>query len=272
MVALVRDSRKAETGSSVLWSPERGVFEPSRLEGMEAVVHLAGENIATGRWSENKKAKIRKSRVDGTKALCASLAGLTRKPKVLVCASAVGVYGHGKSSVDETAPLGNDFLAMVCRDWEGACSQALQAGIRVVNLRIGVVISTEGGALGKMLLPFKFGVGGRIGDGTQWMSWIHIDDVAGAIRHCIEDEAYRGPVNATAPLPVTNAEFTATLGKVLRRPTVLPLPEFMVRLMFGEMGDSILIGGQKVIPARLEAEGYPFEHRDLEGALRSFKL
>ncbi len=272
VVPLIRDTRRSGTGAAVLWNPERGIFEPSRLEGVKAVVHLAGENIATGRWTQSKKALIRESRVAGTKALCASLAGLKRKPEVLVCASAVGIYGHGSASFDETSPAGNDFLAAVCREWEEACIEAAAAGIRVVNLRIGVVISPEGGALGKMLRPFKMGLGGPIGDGTQWMSWIHIDDVAGAVRHCIEDDAFRGPVNATAPMPVTNREFAKTLGRVLHRPAVVPLPAFMVRMMFGEMGDSILIGGQKVLPARLEAEGYPFEHRDLEGALKSFNL
>jgi len=272
IIPLVRDPRRAKTGASVLWSEERGVFEPTRLEGVKAVVHLAGENIANARWTEKQKAKIRNSRVAGTRALCASLAGLKEKPEVLICASAVGVYGHGARPIDETAPAGNDFLATVCREWEEATVEAAAAGIRVVNLRIGVVVSPEGGALGKMLRPFKLGVGGPIGSGAQWMSWIHVDDVAGAVRHCIEDDAYRGPVNATAPIPVTNREFAKTLGKVLRRPAIMPMPEFVVRMMFGEMGDAILIGGQRVLPARLEAEGYPFEHRDLEGALRSFKL
>lgn len=272
VIPLVRDPRRAGTGASVLWSVERGVFEPTRLEGVKAVVHLAGENIAGRRWTPLQKKRIRESRVEGTRALCASLASLKKKPEVLVAASAIGIYGHGQRAVDETAKHGDDFLALVCRDWEEACAEAVAAGIRVVNLRIGVVLSPEGGALGKMLLPFKFGAGGRLGSGNQWMSWIHVDDAAGAVRHCIEDDAYRGPVNAVAPNPVTNAEFTKTLGKVLRRPTVLPMPAFAARLAFGEMADSILLNGQRVLPKRLEAEGYPFEHGTLESALRSFKL
>jgi uncharacterized protein (TIGR01777 family) len=272
VVPLVRDPRSAPTGAAVLWDPRRGIYEPTRIEGVKGVVHLAGENIAGRRWTPRQKKRIRDSRVEGTRALCASLAKLENKPEVLVAASAIGVYGHGDESVDETAPAGSDFLAEVCREWESACTEAVAAGIRVVNLRIGVVLSPEGGALGKMLTPFKCGVGGRIASGEQWMSWVHIDDVAGAVRHCIEDDAYRGPVNAVAPEPVTNAEFTKTLGRVLGRPTVFPMPAFAARLAFGEMADSILINGQRVLPARLEAEGYPFEHRNLEGALRSFNL
>ncbi|MBI3298236.1 MAG: TIGR01777 family protein [Elusimicrobia bacterium] len=263
MVPLVR--RKDAPG--VFWDPATGEVGPG-LEGVDAVVHLAGENIAAGRWTPARKAAIRDSRVRGTAAVAGALAGLKRKPRVLVCASAVGYYGDCDDALDETAGPGGDFLAQVCRAWEEAAEPAARAGIRVVNARLGVVLSPDGGALAKMLTPFKLGLGGPVGDGQQWMSWVALGDVVGALRHCAAERSLKGPVNVTAPGAVTSAKFAATLGRVLRRPAALPLPAFMVRVLFGEMGEALLLAGQRVLPARLKKAGYTFKHPELEGALR----
>ncbi|MFH1725682.1 MAG: TIGR01777 family oxidoreductase [Elusimicrobiota bacterium] len=250
------------------WDPEAGEIDSAKLKGIDAAVNLAGENLAAGRWSEAKKASIRDSRVKGTELLARTLAGLEPKPKVLVSASAVGFYGDSFDAVDERSPAGAGFLADVCGSWEEACMPASKAGIRVVNLRIGVVLSPDGGALGRMLPPFRMGVGGPVGGGRQWMSWISIADLVAAIRFALFDGGLSGPVNATAPNPVRNGEFAKTLGRVLRRPAVTPLPAFAVRMMFGEMGEALLLGGQKVAPARLEKAGFRFRHPELEPALR----
>jgi len=261
--------RKAAAGDEVAWDILQGVKDLSHLEGMDAVVHLAGENIAAGRWTAARKEEIRRSRVEGTHRLCESLARLSRRPEVLVSASAVGFYGNrGDEILKEDSTSGSDFLAQVCREWEAATDPASRAGIRVVCPRFGVILSPAGGALKKMLLPFKMGAGGRIGSGTQFMSWIAIDDVVGAIHHAIVTESLQGPVNGVAPTPVRNAEFTRTLARVLSRPAIAPMPAFAARLAFGEMADALLLASQRVLPTRLQATGYRFRHPELEGALR----
>lgn len=251
------------------WDPAAGLRDPSRLEGVEAVVHLAGENIASGRWTTERKEEIRRSRVEGTRKLCESLARMARPPRVLVSASAIGFYGsRGAEELREDSAPGSDFLAQVCREWEAATEPASRAGVRVVHLRFGVILSPAGGALKKMLLPFKLGAGGRIGSGEQYMSWIALDDAIGAIQHALLTDALKGPVNAVAPTPVTNAEFTRSLGRVLSRPAIAPMPAFAARLAFGEMADALLLSSARVIPTWLQASGYHFRHPDLEGALR----
>ena len=250
------------------WDPARGSIDAGKLEGVEGVVHLAGEAISE-RWTAEKKARIRDSRVKGTRLLCDTLAQLPTPPKVLVCASAIGYYGdRGAEVLTEESASGVGFLAEVCRAWEGATEPARQKGIRVVNLRFGVVLSTAGGALAKMLPPFRMGMGGILGSGKQYISWITLDDAIGAIRHALLTEPLQGPANAVAPQPVTNEEFTKTLGKVLGRPTLVPLPAFAARLMFGEMANELLLASARVQPAKLRATEYTFRYPDLEAGLR----
>jgi len=239
------------------------------LAGHDAAVNLAGDPIAAGRWSPAKKARIRDSRVRLTRQLAESLARLAPPPKVLVSASAIGYYGsRGDELLRDDSLPGLDFLAGVCCDWEAAAKPAAESGVRVVYLRFGVILSEAGGALAKMLTPFKLGAGGVLGDGRQWMSWIALADVVGAIQHALAVESLRGPVNAVAPKPVTNREFTRALGRVLRRPTLLPMPAFAARLAFGEMADALLLASQRVEPAKLLASGYRFQFPELEDALR----
>ncbi len=265
---LVRAIPRAEKGE-INWDPEAGKIDAASLEGLDAVVHLSGESIASGRWTAEKKARIRDSRTKGTRLLSESLAGLAKPPKVFVCASAVGYYGNrGAELLRETSPPGSDFVAEVCRAWEASTEPAGGKGIRLVNLRIGIVLSAAGGALAKMLPPFRMGVGGKIGDGKQYMSWIAIDDLVGIISHALRSDALAGPVNAVTPNPVTNAEFTRTLGRVLRRPTIFPMPAFAARLAFGEMADALLLASARVEPAKLLASGYGFRFQELEPALR----
>lgn len=255
--------------AEIHWDPETGIREPASLEGIDAVVHLAGENIASGRWTPERKARIRDSRVKGTRTLCEALARLAQPPKVLVSASAIGYYGdRGTEPLWEQSIAGEGFLADVCRAWEDATQPAVEKGIRVVFLRLGIVLSAAGGALAKMLLPFKLGVGGIIGSGKQYMSWITLDDVVGAIQHALMNDTLRGPVNVVAPYPVTNSEFTKTLGRVLGRPTIFPMPAFAARLAFGEMADALLLASARVEPKRLLATDYAFRHAELEEALR----
>ncbi|HEX6185106.1 MAG TPA: TIGR01777 family oxidoreductase, partial [Pyrinomonadaceae bacterium] len=251
---------RAPGTAAVHWDPERGEIDAKELEGHDAAVHLAGESIAEGRWDDEKKRRILESRVKGTHLIAEALAGLSEKPKVLVSASAVGFYGdRGDETVREESASGTGFLSEVCREWEKATLAASQAGLRVVHLRIGVVLDAEGGALTKMLTPFKLGVGGRVGSGRQYMSWITLEDLVGVIRRAIEDESLRGPVNAVAPRPVTNAEFTKALGRVLGRPTIFAVPAFAARLAFGEMADALLLAGARVEPARLNDAGHQFK-------------
>ena len=251
------------------WNPDDGTFAEGALDGLDAVVHLAGENIAGGRWTASRKSRIRDSRVEGTRRLCAALAALETPPRVLVAASAIGFYGdRGDALLDESAAPGIGFLPEVSRSWEAAAAPAREAGIRVVHLRIGIVLSPAGGALGQMLLPFKLGVGGVLGSGDQYMSWIALDDLVGIVRHALADESLSGPVNAVAPRAVTNREFTRTLGQVLRRPTILPAPAFALRIALGEMADALLLASTRVDPAALRGGSFEFRHPELDGALR----
>ena len=267
VVRLVRGAARGP--DEVEWNPQAGTIDAAKLEGLDAVVHLAGENIATGRWGAAKKARIRDSRVNGTRVLSEALAQLSRKPHVLVCASAIGFYGErGDDVMTESSNTGTSFLCNVCRDWEGATEPAHAAGIRVVNLRIGVVLTPRGGALEKMLLPFKLCAGGVVGSGRQFWSWIALDDVVGAIHHAITHDELSGPVNAVAPEPATNRVFTITLGRVLGRPTIVPMPAFAVRLLLGEMGEELLLASTRVVPNRLQETGYQFRCPTLDGALR----
>jgi len=252
------------------WDPEKGTIDRSFLDGVEAVVNLAGENIAAGRWTAARKSRIRDSRVKGTKLLSETLGKLEPPPSVLVSASATGYYGNrGSELLSEESGAGEGFLPEVCRQWEAATDAATRAGIRVVHLRLGLVLSGEGGALGKMLLPFKLGLGGRIGSGNQYWSWISIHDISAAILHAIQANGLHGPVNAVSPTPVTNAEFTKILGRVLSRPTIFPMPEFAARIALGEMADALLLASARVEPAKLVASRFGFRHRELEGALRA---
>ncbi|HEV2829461.1 MAG TPA: TIGR01777 family oxidoreductase [Pyrinomonadaceae bacterium] len=254
--------------SEIEWSPDRYSIALARIEGFDAVVNLAGESIAEGRWTDEKKRRIRESRVKGTKLLGDALANLASPPKTFICASAIGYYGNrGDEILTESSAPGDDFLAQVCVEWEKATALATEKGIRVVNARFGVILDANGGALKKMLPPFRMGIGGRIGSGKQWMSWIALLDVIGALNFALGTEALRGPVNFVTPNPVTNAEFTKTLGKVLSRPTLFPIPAFAVRLMFGEMGEALLLGGQRVAPEHLKSSGYQFQYSQLEPAL-----
>ena len=268
VVRLVR-SQASPDRSDVRWDPNAGTIDKAGLEGLDAVVHLAGENIAEGRWNEEKKRRIRDSRVKGTRLLCETIAQLERPPKVLVSASAIGYYGdRGDEVLREDSKPGTDFLSDVCREWEAATEPAKQKGIRVVNLRIGVVLSSAGGALAKMLTPFQLGVGGKLGNGEQYISWITLDDLIGVIYYTLTNDALSGPVNAVAPNPVTNLEFTKSLGRVLSRPTIFPMPAFAVRLAFGEVADALLLSSTRVQPARLQENGYQFKYPELEDGLR----
>jgi len=266
--ALVR--RAPNSAAEVEWYPDRGSLALSGMEGMDAVVHLAGESIATGRWTDQKKQRIRDSRVKATTVLAEALGNLREPPKTLISASAIGYYGdRGDLILNEASAAGNDFLAGVCVEWENATESATQKGIRVVKTRIGIILSKDGGALAKMLTPFRMGVGGRVGSGKQWMSWIALDDVVGALKFVLTHDALSGPINFVAPNPVTNAEFTKTLGKALSRPTFFPIPAFGVRLAFGEMAEALLLSSERVAPARLKEAGYEFIHPTLEAALRA---
>jgi uncharacterized protein len=268
-IRLVRSKSRSPSKEMVHWDPESGHIDPEGLEGLDAVVHLAGENIAGGRWTSARKSRILDSRVKGTRLLCESLARAARPPKVVVCASAIGFYGdRGDEELTESSASGTGFLAEVCREWEAAAEPARAKGIRVVHLRFGVILSPAGGALAKMLLPFKMGVGGIVGSGRQYMSWITLDDAVETILHALATDALSGPVNVVAPNPVTNREFTKTLGRVLSRPTIFPMPAFAARLAFGEMADELLLASARVLPNRLRDTAYRFRHEHLEPGLR----
>jgi uncharacterized protein (TIGR01777 family) len=257
----------------VRWDPAANRFDATPLEGCEVIVHLAGENIAGRRWNESVKEKIRNSRVQGTRVLSEGLAALPSRPNLLICASAIGFYGdRGEEKLTEESEPGSGFLASVVQQWEDACSPARDAGIQVLNLRFGVILSTAGGALAKMLTPFRFGVGGIVGSGKQYWSWIALSDVVGAIQHILGSVEIAGPVNVVSPQPVSNAEFTRILAHVLRRPAILPMPAFAARLALGEMADELLLASQHVLPQKLEASGYQFRQPTLKGALESLIL
>ena len=268
VVRLVR-SRKKQTSQDALWDPIEGTVEEEGLEELDAVVHLAGEPLLGLRWTEEKKKRIWASRVEGTAHLSRALASLQRPPRVLVSASAVGFYGNrGDKPLSESARQGKGFLAELCGAWEEAARPAARMGIRVVNLRTGLTLTPAGGALGTMLLPFKIGVGGRLGSGRQYVSWIDYDDLLSLIIHVIHTPSIRGAVNATAPYPVPNASFTGTLGRVLERPTLIPVPGLAVHALFGEMGKEMLLQGQRVQPAVAETTGFEFMYPGLEESLR----
>jgi uncharacterized protein (TIGR01777 family) len=253
---------------AIRWNPATGP-DPAELEDFDAVVHLAGESLTAAKWTAARKAAIRTSRVQGTRRLCEVLARLERPPRILVCASCLGYYGsRGDELLDEQSAHGSGFFAGVCREWEEAAGPARDRGIRVVHLRFGTVLSPRGGVLGRLLPWFRKGLGGRLGCGRQFLSWISLDDAVGAIHHALMDPALHGPVNAVAPHPVRNRDFITTLGRVLRRPTVAPLPAFLLRKRFGEMADELLLAGTRVEPERLWAAGYRFRDPELPGALR----
>jgi uncharacterized protein (TIGR01777 family) len=255
----------------IAWEPEQGRIDAAALEGFDAVVHLAGESIAARKWTEEQKRRILETRTEGTALLVGALATRARRPRVLVSASAIGYYGNrGDEVLTEDSSGGTDFLADVCVQWEVATVPAIDAGIRVVNVRSGIVLDAHGGALARMLLPFRLGLGGRIASGKQYMSWIALHDEVGAILRALDDDVLRGPVNATAPNPVRNDEFTQTLGRVLHRPTALPTPLAPLRIRYGaELVESLLCYSQRVQPTRLQAAGYDFRLPSLEAALRA---
>jgi len=256
--------------SGVFWNPKSGRLDSAAAEGADAVVHLAGENVASGRWTAERRAEIRDSRVVGTRFLAEGLAAWARTASVTGTATAIGFYGDcGDTVQTEAGASGRGFLAEVCRDWEAAGEPAVRKGIRVVQLRIGPVLSPQGGALRQMLPIFKLGLGGRIGDGRQWMSWITLGDLVRVVEHVLADGELRGAVNAVAPQPVRNSEFTSTLARVLGRPALLPVPAFVLRAMFGEMADEMLLSSTRVVPERLRERGFHFEDPELEPALRA---
>lgn len=268
-VTPLRRGKSTQT-TEPIWDPAGGLIDLSRGGPWDAVVHLAGENIAAGRWTDKLKRSIRDSRVNGTRLLCEALANLEHKPSVIVCASAVGYYGDsGDAELNEDSANGEGFLPTVCREWEAAAQPARDAGIRVVHLRIGVVLGREGGALAKMLTPFKLGAGGVIGNGKQYMSWITLNDVVRSIVYAIKTESMVGPVNAVSPEPVTNRTFTKALGRALGRPTVFPMPAFAARLAFGEMADALLLSSIRVVPEKLVRSGFEFDHPKIDSALTS---
>jgi hypothetical protein len=274
LAVLSRDPKRARTQLPQAkliddWSPQRGLHPVSMIEQVQAVVHLAGESVA-GRWSEAQKRAIRDSRVQGTLNLVAAIAQAKTRPQVLVSASAVGYYGdRADETLTEDSAPGNDFLSEVCQAWETEAQRAEEYGVRVVRLRIGIVLGPGGGALEKMLPPFRLGLGAPLGSGRQWMPWVHLDDVSGLIIHALESATLSGPVNATAPEPVRNSEFTKILGRVLGRPTLsLGVPRFVLELMQGNFAQ-VLLASQRVVPARAQAAGYAFQYATLEPALRA---
>jgi hypothetical protein len=262
---------KPDAGDQIFWDIQQKEYTLSDFEGFDAVVNLAGENISNKRWSQEVKQEIFRSRSVGTELLSSILASVHTPPKVLINASAVGYYGDtGDTIVTEETSSGSGFLAFVCREWESSTYAAVSRGIRVVKLRLGVVLTSEGGMLKSILLPFKLGLGGVIGSGKQYISWIGLDDLMSIISLILIKEEFSGPVNAVAPNPVTNREFTKTLGKILRRPTIFPMPAFAAKIVFGQMAQEIMLTGQRVVPEKLENASYPFLHRDLENCLRHY--
>lgn len=266
---LLAGRKKPEKPNEIQWNTEKGFADSDlpRLESLDAVIHLAGETIS-GRWSDEKKRKIMDSRVFGTRSIVETIAKLENKPKVLLNGSATGIYGDRADDImTEESSVGDTFLAEVAKNWEAEAVKAENYGVRVVLLRTGIVLAKDGGALAQMLTPFKFGLGGTIGSGKQWMSWISLEDEVRAIIFALENENVRGAINLTAPNPATNEQFTDTLGAVVHRPTFLPLPAFAVNLAFGEMGDALLLDSTRVVPGKLEEAGFTFKFPDLKSAL-----
>ncbi len=263
-----QSGRKPEAGRNVLWDPASGEFDAATAEGANAVVHLAGASIAAGRWNNERKRVLRSSRVDATRHLVSALSKLVRPPQAFISASAIGYYGDRSDEelLEDSAP-GSDFLATLARDWEAEAARAEKLDARVVMLRFGLILARHGGALPRMLAPFRLGLGGRLGSGQQWMSWLTLSEAIGVIRYALENSELRGAVNAVTPNPVRNREFTAVLGGVLHRPTIFPAPPFALRLALGEMADSLLLASQRVLPANLQAHGYSFRQPELQPAL-----
>ena len=269
---LVRRARSEGSLSAheIRWDPPSAQVDVPALEGADAVVHLSGASISDGRWTEARKQVLRSSRIDSTRVLVDSLLRLRQPPRVFVCASAIGYYGNrGDEILTESSGPGRDFLSLLARDWEAEANRAAHAGIRTAILRFGVILSAEGGALPQMIRPFKFGVGGRIGSGRQWISWIALEDVIRIIQRAIGDAALHGPVNVVAPEPIRNADFARVVGQVLHRPALVPAPKFALRLALGEMADALLLGSQRVLPEQLLKANYSFQYQDLESALRA---
>jgi len=268
---LVRKQTGKEISSAeIRWDPLSAQVDVPALEGADAVVHLSGANISDGRWTPARKDILRSSRLDSTRVLVDSLARLRQKPQVFVSASAVGYYGNrGDEILTEAAGPGNDFLSLLARDWEGEAIRAAESGIRTVILRFGVILSAEGGALPEMIKPFKFGAGGRLGSGRQWMAWVALPDAIDIIQGSITNPEWNGPLNVVAPEPVRNSEFAEIVGRVLQRPAILPAPAFALRLALGEMADALLLASQRAIPERLVKSGYSFRFAELEAALRT---
>lgn len=271
-LALGRDAERIKSripGADALQWEAGSTLPPDAFDGVDAVVHLAGEPIAGGRWTASRKKAIADSRIFGTHDVVEAMVGSKTGPKLLVSGSAIGFYGNrGDETLDEGSPAGSGFLASVCRRWESEALKGADRGLRVVLLRTGIVLSPKGGALAKMLPPFKLFAGGPLGSGDQWMSWIHLEDEVRLIRHLLESSKTVGPVNATAPNPVTNLEFSKTLGKVLARPAFMPAPGFALRLLLGEMAEALLLEGQRVLPQAALANGFQFKYPQLEVALR----
>lgn len=266
VVRLIRGT--AAGPGDIAWNPAAGRIDAGRLDGVDAVIHLAGENVA-GRWTPERKRRIRDSRVHSTRLLAETLARLTRPPRVLISASATGYYGsRGSQTLREDSPPGTGFLAEVCLEWEAAADPARRAGIRVVRTRFGIVLSPRGGILGKILPLFRLGLGGPIGTGRQYISWIAMDDLIAAMLHLLAAETVSGPVNMVSPRPVTNAEFTRAIGRAVSRPAVLPVPAGVLRMLFGEMADDTLLTSERVEPARLLASGFVFRFPEIDSALR----
>jgi uncharacterized protein (TIGR01777 family) len=271
VLTLVR--RPPAAGDEVEWNPEVGVVEPGRLAGIDAVIHLAGENLSGGRWSRRKMEAIRASRVEGTRVVVSSLGHASPPPKAFLCASAIGIYGdRGDEVLTEQSPAGTGFLAEVCEAWEREAAAAAQLGVRTISLRFGVVVTPTGGMLKQVLPQFKRGLGGRLGSGRQYMSWIALDDAVGAVRHVLADPSWTGPVNIVSPQPVTNADFTSTLARVLGKSARLPVPATVLRIAVGRMADEALLASARVQPARLTSGGYVFQMPELEAALRQMLL
>ena len=269
VIPLRRGTRQSDS-TDVFWEPSgQGIVDPKALGDIDTVVHLAGENIATARWTDAQKQKIRVSRVDATRNLVRSFANCEKRPSTFICASAIGFYGdRGSEEMTESSAPGSGFLPEVCRDWEAAAAEAEELGIRVVRVRIGVVLSPEGGALAKMLTPFRLCAGGIVGNGKQYWSWIGLSDLVHILEEAITNTALRGAVNAVSPNSVTNREFTTALAKVLRRPALFPLPAFVAKIMLGEMADDLLLGSTRVVPEVLNQSGFEFQYADLEACLR----
>jgi uncharacterized protein len=255
--------------SEILWDPKADYIERGKIEGFDAAVHLSGENLGSSRWTENKKLKILESRTETTRLLCKTFMGLENPPKTWVCASATGYYGNcGDRKIDENEPRGETFLAEVCRQWEEATHPAKEKDIRVVNTRFGLVMGGKNSPFAKMLLPFKLGLGGPVGPGTQYVPWVTLDDAIRALLYALDTHTLEGPVNVVSPNPVRNKEFVASLGRALNRPTVLPFPACAARLLFGEMADNLLLISQRAIPWKLEESGFTFDHPELDEAIR----